>query len=526
MSRLTKHFPYKNIRPAQEEAINFAIDEFEKGKKYVIIEAGTGVGKSAIAWTISNYFDFKTYFITTQKILQDQYVRDFGKDGGIKSIKSATNYYCHHHKAPQTCAEGLRALKASTNQKYRQEVNKSCRYKQLKRQFIANPRGVTNFPYFLAETFYSGQLEPRELLVIDEAHNIESELSKFVEISFSSKFAKNVLKVNFPEKFTNAKIIKWVKEVYYPKAKSQLEHMERMLEKYTSIKNKLKEFTNVMKQYEILDKHVCKITRFLEAYNSENWVLNIIENGGNYKAEFKPVDISSFTEKYLFRNGEKVLMMSATILNKDGFCESLGLSKEEVSFISLPSPFPKSNRPIMYFPIGSMSFKNINNSLPKLADAVREIINQHKNEKGIIHCHSYNIVKYLKENLKDKRILTHDSTNRDRVLWRHENGKQPTVLLSPSMSEGVDLKGDKARFQILCKVPYPYLGDKLVKKRMNKWKWWYPLQTAKTVVQSVGRSVRSMEDHAVTYILDSDWERFYNRNDHMFPKDFKKCLKR
>ena len=53
------------------------------------------------------------------------------------------------------------------------------------------------------------------------------------------------------------------------------------------------------------------------------------------------------------------------------------------------------------------------------------------------------------------------------------------------MSEGVDLKGDLSKFQILCKVPFPYLGDAIVKKRMNKRESWYPLQTAKTIVQSV-----------------------------------------
>ena len=102
---------------------------------------------------------------------------------------------------------------------------------------------------------------------------------------------------------------------------------------------------------------------------------------------------------------------------------------------------------------------------------------------------------------------------------------RPTVLLSPSMQEGVDLKGDLSRFQIICKVPYPYLGDKLVKKRMNKWKWWYPLQTAKVIVQSVGRSVRSSTDTAVTYILDADWEYFWKRNKDVFPKGFKETLK-
>jgi hypothetical protein len=60
---------------------------------------------------------------------------------------------------------------------------------------------------------------------------------------------------------------------------------------------------------------------------------------------------------------------------------------------------------------------------------------------------------------------------------------------------------------------------------MNKWKWWYPLQTAKTIVQATGRSIRSADDHAVTYILDLDWDWFFNKNKKFFPKDFLACLK-
>ena len=132
---------------------------------------------------------------------------------------------------------------------------------------------------------------------------------------------------------------------------------------------------------------------------------------------------------------------------------------------------------------------------------------------------------YLKQNIRSSRILVHDSTNRDEVLKKHLNSDKPTILLSPSMTEGVDLQEESSRFQIVCKVPYPYLGDKLVKKRMNKWDWWYPLQTAKTIVQSVGRSIRSNEDFAVTYILDENWNYFYSRNKNIFPEDFRKCLK-
>ena len=120
--------------------------------------------------------------------------------------------------------------------------------------------------------------------------------------------------------------------------------------------------------------------------------------------------------------------------------------------------------------------------------------------------------------------MIHDSANRDKVLQKHCNSKSATVLLSPSMTEGVDLRDELSRFQVICKIPYPYLGDKLIRKKMNKWKWWYPLQTAKTIVQAVGRSIRSDSDQAVTYILDSDWEIFFKRNRLFFPDSFKKAI--
>ena len=120
--------------------------------------------------------------------------------------------------------------------------------------------------------------------------------------------------------------------------------------------------------------------------------------------------------------------------------------------------------------------------------------------------------------------MTHRSDNRDAVLEKHIKSKKDSVLLSPSMTEGIDLKGDLSKFQIVCKVPYPYLGDPIIKKRMNKNKGWYALQTAKSIVQSCGRSVRSKDDQAITYILDSDWHSFFRKNKGIFPDDFKKAL--
>jgi len=531
------NFPFSQIRDPQKEAIEHALRAFfEEDKKFVVIEAGTGVGKSAIGLTLARTVnshcspsDFKpgAYFITTQKILQDQYLRDFGPPKGVMlSLKSSANFTCTHHKA-NTCADSLRALKvAEKHSPFFKNCAYSCVYKQAKQAFINGTEGVTNFSYFLAETVYAGRLEPRRLLVVDEAHNADLELSKFIEIDISERFAAQALKLEMPEIKTQHQAITWLREEYEPKLNSHVKHMEQIMEKYVGLKDKLKEFTTIAKRYELLDKHICKLHRFLKIYDDENWIFNLIPADGQAgrKLEFKPVDVSHYADEFLFRHGHKVLLMSATILDKEGFCSLLGIKQEDCSFISIPSPFPVENKPILVSPVGSMSADKIEGTLPQLAKAVAEILRNHPNEKGIIHCHSYKIANYLMKNIKSNRLLTHSSADRDDILRKHINEDKPTVLLSPSMTEGVDLKDDASRFQVLCKVPYPYLGDKIVKKRMHRWKWWYPLQTAKTIVQSVGRSVRSETDHAVTYILDADWDRFYSKNSHFFPADFRESI--
>ena len=536
------YFPFDHAREQQADAIEKTIEAFRNGKKFVIIEAGTGVGKSAIGVAINRYFNTPEgkrtapsigeyvkggYFVTTQKILQEQYVSDFGgRKGDMLSLKSSSNFQCRFHKK-NTCADSLRALScADKSSKFFRTCAYNCTYRKSKEEFIAGSEGITNFSYFLAETQYAGKLKPRNVLVIDEAHNIELQLSKFIEITISEKFAAQVLKLSWPGELTLHKSVKWIKETYLPKLNSHLAFVKKSIEKYVGMMDRINEFTSLAKKLEMLDKHQCKVNRFLEAYTPENWVVSHQEAYGQKmrKIEFKPIDISTFSHDLLFKLGHKVVLMSATILDKDAFCESLGIPDEKAEFIYYPSPFPAENKPILYNPIGSMSSKAINMTLPKLAQAVKMIIDGHRGEKGIIHCHSYKVARYLKNNIRSNRLLIHGSDDRDSILQKHIKSKNNTVLLSPSMTEGVDLKDDCSRFQIICKVPYPYLGDKLVKKRMHKWKWWYPLQTAKTIVQSVGRSIRHEKDHAVTYILDGDWERFYNRNKKFFPQDFKDCL--
>ena len=91
------------------------------------------------------------------------------------------------------------------------------------------------------------------------------------------------------------------------------------------------------------------------------------------------------------------------------------------------------------------------------------------------------------------------------VIDKHIDSNEPTVLISPSLHLGLDLKDDLSRFQILVKVPYGNLGDRWIIARYNRpgGKEWYSWISALHLVQAYGRSVRSETDWAHTYVLDS-----------------------
>ncbi|MER3407656.1 MAG: hypothetical protein C4292_02395 [Nitrososphaera sp.] len=123
-------------------------------------------------------------------------------------------------------------------------------------------------------------------------------------------------------------------------------------------------------------------------------------------------------------------------------------------------------------------------------------------------------------------IETGAALDREEVLEKHRTSKRPTVLISPSMHQGVDLKDDLSRFQIIVKVPYPDLTDKKVSKMKERDPNWYTWYTALRLAQSYGRSIRSADDHAETYILDSSVTFLLKSAQDMMPKWFMEAVVR
>jgi Rad3-related DNA helicase len=158
-------------------------------------------------------------------------------------------------------------------------------------------------------------------------------------------------------------------------------------------------------------------------------------------------------------------------------------------------------------------------------------MSEHANDRGLILTSSekrcFDIMNNLSEKNRKRIRICHsrneNGMSQDEVLQEHaqdENG----VLLSSSLWEGVDLKDDLSRFQIIAKAPYPNLSEKRTKIKMGKFPLWYKSQTLMKLLQGFGRSIRNEDDWAVTYVLDSAAHDLLIQSKTMIPKSYHDVL--
>ena len=204
-------------------------------------------------------------------------------------------------------------------------------------------------------------------------------------------------------------------------------------------------------------------------YISENYVL-VTERG--QKIMFKEIYGKRLFKSILQPKAERFLFMSSTIMNFESYAKDLGIDPEEMATVSLPSEFDVSNRPVYFMPTAKMTYGWQKNEPAKnkirraMADKVIKLCaDMHSGESGIIHTGSFQIAKWLIGEIEDQipqKIVTHtgdDPSSRDACIeeFTSNNGEIPMVLISPSLTEGLDLKDEQARFCIFTKVPYPFL---------------------------------------------------------------------
>lgn len=489
-------------------------EAFASGKRFAVVEAPTGAGKSAVAVTLAREAR-SAFVLTNQKILQDQYVRDFPD---LALLKGRSNYDClvaPTHAAAAPCTVGVRFAACV-----------DCPYFTAKDVAMAANVATLNYAYFLAELNYAGGFSARELLVLDEAHNAEGALMSFVQVTLAEGALQRAgLGRSLPPDLGDEYAFEFA-ELLLPDLRSRSAELEQMLKAAVDDDAALQQLR--VRQW--LDGLAERLALLIDSHFSGEvqWVVERRHSAEGPSLTFKPVEVAALAEQFLFRHADRVVMFSATILDAPTFLRSLGIEPDEAEVISLPSSFPPENRPIVVRPVARLTRHHLDKDLPLLARAIDDLALLHDDQKGVVHAHSYKIANYVAANLSTEvswRVVTHtDAAGRDAALAQHLGSRAPTILLTPSMTEGIDLAEDLARWQVLCKVPYPYLGDKQVAARMERDRDWYDWRTALGVVQAYGRCVRSETDTAVTYLLDADFPNFIRRQRRRLPGWFLEAL--
>jgi len=567
---LISFFPFDNIRPNQKKVLDEIDQALKSGFKFIFLEAPTGFGNSAVAITLSRFLG-SSHLCTSTKDLQNQYSRDFPY---LYEVKGRNNFSCivkedmginesceygpclkdedydclyktrlsdYEVKSEGTIYENIDINKYALK-KYHDKAKqhsqlvridwKPCIYYHQKWISMKSSHTIYNYKYFLSDLFFSSGINKRKLLILDEAHTLESEVSSFKNFIINKEninrfFPKLILPENKPFDIeTHVDFCTKLKKQF----SDYIDSAERLIENSQS-----KRDVNVTDR-NLIDAiaYEKNLSLFLEdlQYNKDNWlVTNIIKNDKDNKItkiKIEPLDVSNyFTD--IFDKGNISLLMSATILSKDNLCNSIGLKNDKVKFIRVEeSEFSIKHRPIYLMNVAWLNARTMNESLPQISKVIDNLLSVHKNDKGIIHTTSYFQLQFIKNNISkgnsSRLIESNPKVDRNEMILKHFQSTKPTVLISPSMFLGVDLKDDLSRFQIIVKVPYPDLTDKKISVLKQRNPKWYEWNTILRLVQAYGRSVRNSDDYANTYILDSNISYILKNGKDMIPKWFSEAI--
>jgi ATP-dependent DNA helicase DinG len=593
-ANIQDHFPFDIIRDGQRLVNEAVVRAYAENKKFIIVEAPTGSGKSGMAMAAASHSktippvwdDMQpgAHILSPQKTLTKQYMRDF-ESMGLLELKGRANYVCNTFDTD--CEQGADLCKsenrkAKADETYAPRKCFSCPYKVAKGKYINSPLGVTNFAYFLSETLHAGTLPDRTMLILDEGHNTEAQILSLAETTITQKIIDSfgLTERPFIKQGEDAKAIEWLNSTLVPAAEQTFKRLQGEL--FTAEENNDGESEKkVLKKIRVIQRFMQSLKYFIDSPHPNDWIVWSDKKTGDMN--IRPLTAKLFAHDFLFKKAHKVLIMSATILDFRTFLRNLGIDRKDCIEVALGSEFPVENRPIYYRPIVNMSYKIIGDlkqpheraEMDKMCTEVGVLMMKYFKHKGIVHTHSYKLNDYIigflrsqhgcdsilktlihnallradKQGLPqselDKipalitadatekiqnianRIVTHTGKagERDAAVVEHTaRVGEPTVLFSPSMTEGLDLKDDLSRFSIVVKVPFPYLDPYITARKLRDEKW-YAWLTALALVQGTGRSNRHENDKAHHHILDEAFGYFVSRNEDVFPKWWLDSLK-
>lgn len=544
----------KSPRGTQLETINQILEAYiDQGKTNVVLSAPTGSGKSIIGAVVADTLhrliheeslnQCASFILMGTNVLTEQYAQTFDKNKNFILVKGANNYKCdvlsddvEFVGADNCCHRDMKKSQDRELISLVENVCVNCEFQKIKRAKHVTNHLITNFSYFFIDRMFTKQHSRRTITVWDEAHTLNDAFAEHCAIYISeSRLAKLSEEMAEQLKFTDTKIfntIQDIKKAIVDKKindENYLEYIEKLQGLYRLAKDRatdlaksvinsdIKLYTKLNKLGKRYGDYVSKIDDLLD-YNYEH----IFELNEKLKeVTVKPIFVGQMFQPLI--NSDFQLFMSATISDKLLY-DTFEILPEHTAFIKMPSAFPIENKKVVFFNIEKLNYATMKDSnvQKKLITACKKLTEKHinENESGIILTPSFDVTEMIARQLTVKTFEHKRGTKLADVVEAFKKCKSPAVLLSPSMFEGISLDDDLSRFQIFVKAPYASLGEKRTKYIAENHSSYYTLQTILKIIQGAGRSVRHIEDHAVTYCLDTSLSFLWKNNLNVWKDEF------
>lgn len=511
---------FERFRPWQIEAVDRIVRGFRRGVKVVVLDAPTGSGKTLIGETVRRMAGSSSaVYVCSDRALQDQFHRDFPYSRVLMGRANyPTVYFADRFRRGELASVSAEdCTKTDTSPCLLCPSKSECPYEIAKHRALSSFLPVLNTSYFLTECNGPGRFSGRPFVILDEADLLERALMGYVSVGVS-ELRMSRYKWRFPKITVERDWGEWAGE-HSVRAGKMLDAFEgKTLD--TRDARELRYLTT-------LTRNLGRVAEDIESGDSA-WVYD----GDRSRVSFKPCRVMGYGREMLWKHGGRFLLMSASIVSAEETMRSLGWH-EDYEVVRLGSTFPVENRRVVVKPVGDMGRKNEGRDDPRVVAAIRRILFLHPSDRILVHTVSYDrtakVTRVLRALFPGRDIFSYTGADERASALARYKATEGAVLVGPSLDRGVDLPGDLCRVQVIVKVPYPHLGDKVVNKRFHsgtEGRVWYTMQTVRTLVQMTGRAVRSSDDWAVTYILDSAFgQQLWSRGGRtMFPEWWKEGI--
>ena len=495
------------------------LTEIEKGitsgQKFMIVNAPTGAGKSFIGKTISNYVKAPTpefvdqvneyivynkefepdiddrrgvFALTITKSLQDQYVETFD-DTGV--LKGQGNYICDLDNISSVDTAPCNFI---PNQKKSCWACNRCSYYNDRNNMLVQRFSTLNYSMFFA---LPENVKHRKVLILDEGSELEEQLVAQFTCNIDFKILQqhdidfDVFPVNDEDRES---VAKWVGDTTQ-KCVERLQSYARELKDLASKKSS-QQYKKAQSNYSFLLNY----TRSINLLRTTFFQANYIISKESTTIKFIPLYVNKLSS-YLFDYADHVVILSATIVDCESYARILGI--DDYRYISVKSEYDPQKAPILVKADQKINYANQQKMLPVMVKQIKQLMDEHADQKGIIHTHTQMFADFIKDNIDSDRLLVRTAgvTNED-IMEKHMATDEPTILVSPSMTYGVDLKEELGEFQIIMKTPWLPTKEPRTERMMKFSNSWYVNKMLCTLIQACGRIIRSENCTGPTYILD------------------------